>query len=43
VLCFAGRKKLVEVQDDLNKPKFYKEYVELLSRPAPGAKNATGN
>ncbi len=34
---------LVEVQDDLDKPKFYKEYVELLSRPTPGAKNATGN
>ena len=34
---------LVEVQDDLNKEKFYKEYVELLSRPAPGAKDATGN
>ena len=29
---------LVEVQDDLNKEKFYKEYVELLSRPTPGAK-----
>jgi purine nucleosidase len=34
---------LVEVQDDLNKEKFYKEYVELLSRPTPGAKDATGN
>jgi hypothetical protein len=29
---------LAEVQDDLNKEKFYKEYVELLSRPTPGAK-----
>jgi inosine-uridine nucleoside N-ribohydrolase len=29
---------LTEVQDDLNKEKFYKEYVELLSRPTPGAK-----
>jgi len=34
---------LVEVQDDLDKQKFYKEYVELLSRPTPGAKNAMGN
>jgi inosine-uridine nucleoside N-ribohydrolase len=34
---------LVEVQDDLDKQKFYKEYVELLSRPTPGAKNAAGN
>jgi len=29
----------VEVQDDLDKQKFYKEYVELLSRPTPGAKS----
>jgi inosine-uridine nucleoside N-ribohydrolase len=29
---------LVEVQDDLDKQKFYKEYVELLSRPTPNAK-----
>jgi inosine-uridine nucleoside N-ribohydrolase len=29
---------LVEVQDDLDKTKFYKEYVELLSRPTPNAK-----
>jgi purine nucleosidase len=29
---------LVEVQDDLDKEKFYKEYVELLTRPTPGAK-----
>jgi len=34
---------LVEVQDDLDKGKFYKEYVELLSRPTPGAKDAAGN
>ena len=34
---------LVEVQDDLDKAKFYKEYVELLTRPTPGARNATGN
>jgi purine nucleosidase len=26
---------LVEVQDDLDKAKFYKEYVDLLSRPTP--------
>jgi len=30
---------LVEVQDDLDKTKFYKEFVELLSRPTPTAKN----
>ena len=29
---------LVEVEDDLDKQKFYKEYVELLSRPTPNAK-----
>jgi purine nucleosidase len=29
---------LVEVQDDLDKQKFYKEYVELLSHPTPNAK-----
>ena len=34
---------LVEVQDDLDKQKFYKQYVELLSRPTPGAKNPVGN
>jgi len=34
---------LVEVQDDLDKAKFYKEYVELLSRPTPGANNPSGN
>jgi inosine-uridine nucleoside N-ribohydrolase len=28
----------VEVQDDLDKQKFYKEYMELLSRPTPNAK-----
>jgi purine nucleosidase len=28
---------LVEVQADLDKEKFYKEYVELLSRPTPAA------
>ena len=30
---------LVEVQDDLDKTKFYREYVDLLSRPTPNAKN----
>ena len=34
---------LVEVQDDLDKVRFYKEFVELLTRPTPGAKNAAGN
>jgi purine nucleosidase len=34
---------LVEVQDDLDKAKFYKEYVELLTRPTPKARNNTGN
>ena len=34
---------LVEVQDELDKQKFYKEYVELLSRPTPNAKEPTGN
>jgi inosine-uridine nucleoside N-ribohydrolase len=29
---------LVEVQQDLDKQKFYKEYVELLSRPTPSAR-----
>ena len=33
---------LVEVQDDLDKEKFYREYVDLLSRPTPNAKNAKG-
>jgi len=30
---------LVEVQQDLDKQKFYKEYVELLSRPTPNARS----
>jgi purine nucleosidase len=29
---------LVEVQEDLDKEKFYKEYVDLLTRSTPGAK-----
>jgi inosine-uridine nucleoside N-ribohydrolase len=33
---------VVEVQDDLDKAKFYKELVELLSRPTPGARNDAG-
>jgi inosine-uridine nucleoside N-ribohydrolase len=33
---------LVEVQDDLDKDKFYREYVDLLSHPTPGAKPAKG-
>ena len=31
--------QLVEVQQDLDKVKFYNEYVELLARPTPGAYN----
>ena len=34
---------LVEVQDDLDKQKFYKEYVDVLSRPTPNAKDPAGN
>ncbi len=33
---------LVDVQDDLDKQKFYKEYVDLLSRPTPGGQNPAG-
>src|SRR6202008_2300823 len=33
---------LAEVQDDLDKAKFYKEYVELLTRATPGARNGAG-
>ncbi len=33
---------LVEVQRDLDKEKFYKEYVDLLSRPTPNARAVTG-
>jgi hypothetical protein len=29
--------QLVEVQFDLDKEKFYKEYVDLLTRPTPNA------
>ena len=37
--------QLVEVQQDLDKEKFYKEYIELLTRPTPGARpsGAKGN
>ena len=34
---------LVEVQDDLDKAKFYREYVDLLTRPTPGAKSGVEN
>lgn len=34
---------LVEVQDDLDKQKFYREYIDLLSRPTPNAKDPAGN
>ena len=34
----AMGEQLVEVQQDLNKEKFYKEYVELLSRPTSSAR-----
>jgi len=34
---------LVEVQDELDKAKFYKEYLELLTRPTPEAKKTAGN
>jgi purine nucleosidase len=33
---------LVDVQKDLNKERFYKEYVDLLARPTPGAHPAPG-
>jgi len=33
----------VEVQDDLDKTRFYKEYVELLTRPTPDAKHPAGS
>jgi purine nucleosidase len=32
---------LVDVQDDVDKARFYKEYVDLLTRPTPEAKNST--
>jgi purine nucleosidase len=34
--------RLVEVQADLDKEKLYKEFVELLTRPTPGAHAAAG-
>lgn len=34
---------LVEVQDDLDKEKFYKEYVDLLTRSTPQAHAGNGN
>ncbi len=33
---------LVEVQKDLDKEKFYKEYVDLLTRPTPSARPTAG-
>jgi hypothetical protein len=33
---------LVDVQKDLDKEKFYKEYVDLLTRPTPQARPAPG-
>jgi len=29
--------RMVEIQDDLDKAKFYKEFVDLLTRPTPPA------
>ncbi len=34
--------QLVEVQQDLDQEKFYKEYIELLTRPTPGARSEKG-
>ncbi len=34
---------LVDVQDDLDKPRFYKQYVELLTRPTPNAELPSSN
>jgi purine nucleosidase len=31
--------RMVEIQDDLDKPKFYEEFVDLLTRPTPPATN----
>jgi purine nucleosidase len=31
--------RMVEIEDDLDKPKFYKEFVDLLTRPTPAASN----
>ncbi|HTZ31133.1 MAG TPA: nucleoside hydrolase [Methylomirabilota bacterium] len=30
-----------DVQDDLDQQKFYKEYIELMTRPTPGAKDSS--
>jgi inosine-uridine nucleoside N-ribohydrolase len=35
--------QLVEVQQDLDKEKFYKEYIDLLTRPTPHAAPAAAN
>jgi len=34
---------LVEVQDHFDEAKVDKDYVELLARRTPGARNTTGN
>jgi hypothetical protein len=34
---------LIEVQDNLDKEKFYKEYVDLLTRPTPQAHAGNGS
>jgi len=34
---------LVEVQDDLDKQKFYREYIDLMARQTPNAKDPAGN
>jgi hypothetical protein len=31
---------LVEIQQDLDKEKFYKEFVELMSRPTPSGRTS---
>ncbi len=31
--------RIVEIQDDLDKPKFYKEFVDLVTRPTPPPTN----
>jgi inosine-uridine nucleoside N-ribohydrolase len=34
---------LAEVQDDLDKSKFYKQFVELMTRPTPGAEKGSAS
>jgi purine nucleosidase len=33
--------RIAEIQDDLDKPKFYKEFVDLLTRPTPPSSHST--